>query len=293
MKKITKALFPIAGMGTRLLPATKAVPKELLPVYDRPILEVLVEEVVDAGIHEIIFVTSRKKSALENHFDAYPELEKKLEEEGKTELFEKIRKFRNVKFTYVRQAEPKGDGHAMQCAEHLFGDEPFLVIFGDELLFGPSSSVQQLLSAYEKTNTSIIGVRHVPTAEISSYGVVAPLLKVDSNEKNTHEKGEIFQIQGVVEKPRPEDAPSNFAVIGKYICTPEIWKALEDSQKISSGEIRLIDGFSEILAKKGVLYASEMKGFRFDTGNPKGLFLANLYSALQNGVTKEEIEAFL
>ncbi|MEI7511571.1 MAG: UTP--glucose-1-phosphate uridylyltransferase [Candidatus Peregrinibacteria bacterium] len=285
MKKITKALFPIAGMGTRLLPATKAIPKELLPVYDRPILEVLVEEVVDAGIEEIVFVTSRKKSALENHFDAYPELEQKLEEEGKTELLEKIRKFKDIKFTYVRQAEPKGDGHAILCAEHLFGDEPFLVIFGDELLFGSPSSIDQLLGAYAQTQASVIGVRHVPTAEISSYGVVAPLVAA--------EQEGIFPIQGVVEKPRPEEAPSNFAVIGKYVCTPEVWDALKKAKKSVNGETRLIDGFAEILAEGGPLYAAELKGSRFDTGNPKGLFFANLYSALQNGVSKAEITAFL
>lgn len=277
---ITKALFPIAGMGTRMLPATKAIPKELLPVYDRPILEVLVEEVVDAGIDEIIFVTSRKKSALEDHFDAYPELEKKLEEEGKRELLGRIQKFKNVKFSYVRQPEPKGDGHAMQCAEHLFGNEPFLVIFGDELLFGSPSSVDQLLKAYEKSKSCVIGVREVGKSEISSYGIVDPV---------SHAENGIFPLQGVVEKPKPEEAPSHFAVIGKYVCTTDVWHALRNAKKSVGGETRLIDGFAEILKKGGTVHAAELKGERFDTGNPKGLFLANVYSALQNGVSKEDI----
>lgn len=279
MSCIKKALFPVAGMGTRMLPATKSIPKELLPVYNTPILDLLVSECVDAGIEEIILVTSREKYLIENYFDSFPELEKKLEAKKDWDRLQTIQKFRNIKFSAVRQGEQNGDGHAMKCAEHLIGDEPFLVIFGDELTFGSPSSVQQLIDAYQKTQTCVIGVREVPTEEISLYGVV-----------DTHGNESIEQVYGVVEKPEPSLAPSNKAVVGKYVCTPEIWKALASARTSAGGELRLIDGF-ETLLLSSKLHSCTLEGERFDTGSSKGYFWANIYYALESGyITPQEIQ---
>lgn len=282
MKEIKKALFPVAGMGTRMLPATKSIPKELLPVYNTPILDLLVSECVQAGIEEIILVTSREKYLIENYFDSFPELEKKLEEKRDWERLERIQKFKNIKFSAVRQGVQNGDGHAMLCARHLLGEEPFLVIFGDELTFGTPSSVQQLITAYNTKQSCIIGVKEVPLEKISSYGVV----DISGN-------SDLEKINGVVEKPHADKAPSNKAVIGKYVCTAEIWNALENAGSSKGGETRLIDGFEQLL-KTQDLYAQTLDGERFDTGSTKGYFLANLYFALQSGeVSAEEIHSFL
>lgn len=278
MSYIKKALFPVAGMGTRMLPATKSIPKELLPVYNTPILDLLVSECVDAGIEEIILVTSREKYLIENYFDSFPELEKKLKAKKDWDRLKTIEKFRSIKFSAVRQGEQHGDGHAMKCAEHLIGEEPFLVIFGDELTFGYPSSVRQLMDAYQETKTCVIGVREVPKKEISLYGVVD--IKGISN---------IEQVHGVVEKPDPLMAPSNKAVVGKYICTPEIWKALASAGTSKGGELRLIDGF-ETLLESSKVHACTLEGERFDTGSSKGYFWANVYYALKSGyITPQEI----
>lgn len=282
MKKITKAIFPVAGMGTRMLPATKATPKELLPVFTTPILDLLVSECHDAGIEEIILITSREKFLIESYFDSFPELEKKLARKGDTNRLAIIQKFKSMKISCVRQGEPKGDGHAILCAEHLLGDESFLVVFGDELTFGEPNSITQLLNAYEQKQSSVIGVRKVPMSDVSSYGVVEP-----------KEQGAIFEIAGIQEKPKKADAKSDMAVIGKYICTSSIWKALHNSTESDGGEIRLADGFAE-LVKTEKISACTISGERFDTGSPKGYALANLYYALASkGITKEDVHEIL
>ncbi len=279
MKKITKALFPVAGMGTRMLPATKAIPKELLPIYNTPIIDVLIEECMEAGIDEIILVTSREKYLIENYFDSFHELEKKLAKKRDFERLARIQKFKKIKFSSVRQGEQLGDGHAIMQAKHLLGDEPFLVIFGDDLTFGTPSSVAQLLQAYEKTQHSIIGVRQVPRETLSSYGVVA----ISGN-------SDLEAISGVVEKPKIEDAPSDKAVIGKYVCTSEIWTALENAGTSHGGEMRLIDGFEIMLEKNQQISAQTISGERFDAGSTKGYFLANVFMAMKSGeVSKDEI----
>lgn len=285
MKKVTKALFPVAGMGTRLLPATKAVPKELLPVYDTPILELLVEECVSAGIEEIIIVTSREKPAIAQHFDQFPFLEQILDQKNKTAIKDKVTRFKDIKFSFVSQGEAKGDGHAILCAEHLFDeDEPFLVIFGDELHFGNPSSVHQLLESFDENQKSVIGVRKVPIKNISAYGVVNPVSEVNSD---------TFEISGVVEKPAPEDAPSPYAVIGKYICTGDIWDALKSGGKSEGGEQRLADGLDQLL-KNNKAFARTIHGERFDTGNKDGLLMANIfYACSQNDLLKAEIREML
>lgn len=284
--KIKKALFPVAGMGTRMLPASKSIPKELLPLYDTPILDVLLEECVDAGVEEFILVTSKGKDSIMDYIDSFPSLEKKLQEKGDTERLQKIKKFHDVKFSFVRQGEQNGDGHAMLEAEHLLKNDDFLVIFGDEVTFGKPSSVKQLVKAYHETKTSIIGVQEVAPSKVSAYGVVNP-----SDAKMVSEK--TFEISGVIEKPSPEKAPSNFAVIGKYVCTSDIWNALKKAKASAGGEIRLIDGFEQLLKDRNIS-ACTLSGERFDTGSLQGYFFAHMYSALHHkGVTKEEILCFL
>ena len=288
---IKKALFPVAGMGTRMLPASKSIPKELLPLYDTPILDVLLEECVDAGVEEFILVTSKGKDSIMDYIDNFPSLEKKLEkkanagDEESADRLKKIKKFHDVKFSFVRQGEQNGDGHAMLEAEHLLKDDDFLVVFGDEVTFGSPSSVQQLVEAYHETKTSIIGVQKVDPEKVSAYGVVKP--------QNSQISKKVFEISGVVEKPKQEDAPSHFAVIGKYVCTSDIWDALRKSGVSEGGETRLIDGFEQLL-KERKISACALEGKRFDTGSLEGYFFAHMYAALHhNGVTKDQIQNFL
>ncbi len=281
--RITKAVFPVAGLGTRMLPSSKAIPKELLPVYDTPILDLLVEEAIDAGIEEIIFIVSREKYLIEHYFDSFPELERKLQEKGDFERLARVQKFKNVRFCSVRQGEQKGDGHALLEAKHLLKDDPFLVIFGDDLMFGNPSSMKQLIQAFEEHQNTIIGVYEVNPEETSSYGIVAP-------------KGDIskvFSVEDVQEKPKKGEEKSNLAIIGKYICTQEIWKALEQAGTSHGGETRLADAFLELLPSSP-LSACLLEGTRFDTGHMKGYFYANIFYALKTGeIKKEEIEKFL
>ncbi len=293
MKKITKALFPVAGMGTRMLPLTKSASKEMLPVFDTPVLDILVEECVNAEIEEIIFITSKGKYEIMDYFDALPNLEKKLQKKidaGDTDSkirLEKITKFNKIKFSSVRQAEQLGDGHAILQAKHLLKNESFVVVFGDDLTFpnnnseeSKKSSIQQLLEAYKTTQSSVVGVRSVPLETISSYGVV------DINNSTN----KVSVIKNVVEKPAQKDAPSNQAIIGKYICTSDIWNALENATSSEGGETRLIDGFEQLLKSNISVSACSIEGERFDAGNINELFFANVYCALKSGeVSKDEI----
>lgn len=279
MKKITKAVFPVAGQGTRMLPSTKSIPKELLPLYDTPIIDFLVEECVNEGIEEIIFITSKCKHSLENYFDSLPELEKKLEIKKDFESLERIRKFKNIKISFVRQGEQKGDGHAILQAKHLLQDSPFLVIFGDDITFNNKSSVAQLLEAYKEKESSILAVTTVDKKNISSYGVV----DISTNEK-------INKVNNVIEKPSPEKAPSNKAIIGKYICMPTIWEALENSSVSVGGEYRLIDAFEYLIKKDQDIFSCTIDGNRFDTGSKKGYAMASLFFALKNKhISKDEV----
>ncbi len=292
-KIITKALFPVAGMGTRMLPLTKTSAKELLPVYDTPALDILVEECMNAGIEEIIFVTSKGKDSILDYFDALPELESKLQKKvdagdiGSAVRLKRITKFKNVKFSSVRQSEQLGDGHAILQAKHLLKNEPFVVVFGDDLTFpnttsedAKKSSIQQLLEVYEVEKCSVIGVRSVAIETISSYGVV----DISNSDKKVN------TVKSVVEKPKQQDAPSNQAIIGKYICTADIWNALENANASEGGEIRLIDGFEQLLKNDISVASCAIEGERFDAGNIKELFFANVYRAICSGeVTKDEI----
>jgi len=269
--KIRKAVFPAAGFGTRFLPATKSQPKEMLPIVDKPVIQYLVEEAVASGIEEIIIVTGRGKRAIEDHFDFSFELEHTLVEKGKHNLLKEVRKIAKLaKFVYVRQPMPLGDGHAILCAKEVVGDEPFAILFGDDIVDGKIPALKQLMDVYEKTGSSVLALQKVDKKETSSYGIIKP----------GKSQGRLHKIEGLVEKPAPANAPSNLAIIGKYVVTPEIIAALEKAKPSHGGEIRLIDGFMQLM-KSQDLYGYEIQGKRYDTGNKLGLITATVDYALK------------
>ncbi len=270
-QRIRKAVFPAAGFGTRFLPVTKSQPKEMLPIVDKPVIQYLVEEAVAAGIEEIIIVTGRGKRSIEDHFDESFELEHTLVEKGKHNLLTEVRKIsRLAKFIYVRQPRPLGDGHAILCAKEVIGNEPFAVLFGDDIVDGKVPALKQLIDAYEQKQTSVIALQQVANSETANYGIIKAL--------NSHLG--LHEIADLIEKPSPHKAPSNLAIIGKYIVTPEIIAALEKAKPSVEGEIRLIDGLNE-LRKRQKIFGLEIKGKRYDTGNKLGLIQATIHFALQ------------
>jgi len=282
MKKIRKAVLPVAGFGTRNLPATKSIPKELLPIVDTPALQLLVEEAVAAGIEEIIFVVSPGKTAIQEYFSPSLPLEEKLKEAGKTDLLQQIQRISQLaKFTYVNQAQQLGDGHAILQAQQAVGDEAFLVLFGDEIVVSTPSLTSELLAAYEAKQTSIIALQQVSPEEVSRYGIIQPGIREEN----------LVEIAGFIEKPKPAEAPSNLAIIGKYICTPAIFPILA-SHPNTSGEIRLIDALSDLLANEKV-YGLIASGERYDLGDKFGFVKANLDFALQHPETSKRMQAYL
>ena len=283
IKKIRKAVFPAAGYGTRFLPATKAQPKEMLPIVDKPVIQYLVEEAVDSGIEEIIIVTGRGKRAIEDHFDYSFELEHNLVEKNKHDLLEKVRKVSDLaKFVYVRQPMPLGDGHAILMAKELIGDEPFAILFGDDLIDHKVPGLKQLMNVYEQTQSSIIGLEKVPKDQVQNYGVI----------ESCGMDGRMHHIASLVEKPKPKDAPSDLAIIGKYIVTPEIIKAIENSTPSRDGEIRLIDGFRELI-KTQQIYGYELEGKRYDTGHTFGFIQATIDFALKRKELEEPLKDYI
>jgi UTP--glucose-1-phosphate uridylyltransferase len=282
-QKIRKAVFPAAGYGTRFLPATKAQPKEMLPIVDKPVIQYLVEEAVASGIEEIIIVTGRGKRAIEDHFDHSFELEHTLVEKNKHDLLEKVRNVSDLaKFIYVRQPMPLGDGHAVMCAREIVGDEPFAVMFGDDIVDNKVPALKQLIDVYEKTNCSVIGLNQVPKEQTQNYGVI----------KSCDKEGRTHHIEDLVEKPKPKDAPSNLAIIGKYVVTPEIFEALENATPSRDGEIRLIDGFLELI-KHQQIYGYELEGKRYDAGHKLGLIEATIDFALKRKDLKGPLKEYL
>ncbi len=272
MKKIRKAVFPAAGFGTRFLPVTKSQPKEMLPIVDKPVIQYLVEEAVASGIEEIIIVTGRGKRSIEDHFDFSFELEYTLVEKKKHSLLKEVRGISKLaKFAYVRQPMPLGDGHAILCAKELVGNEPFAILFGDDIVDGKVPALKQLIDVYEKTGSSVLALEHVPKNETQNYGIIKP----------SDSKGRLHGISSLVEKPEPEKAPSQLGIIGKYVVTPEIIAALEKAKPSHGGEIRLIDGFNEMLKEKEKLYGLEIEGKRYDTGTKLGLITATIDYALK------------
>ncbi len=282
-KKVTKAIIPVAGIGTRFLPATKAQPKEMLPIVDKPVIQYIVEEAVAAGIEQIIFVTSHNKRAIEDHFDRNYELEHRLEEAGKHDLLEQIKKLSSMaSFAYVRQPEPKGDGHAILEAAHLIGDEAVAIMHGDYVIEAHEPGIGQLIKAYEAHPGGVIGVQRVPKELVNRHGIVA----------GTHVEDGIHTITALVEKPEPKDAPSDLGIKGRYIMTPDVLEALYNVKPGKDGEIRLIEAFAAQLGKNP-LYAKEIRGVMYDCGNKLEFVKAQIYFGLQNPEMKDELQKYL
>jgi len=288
MKKqqsITKAIVPVAGFGTRFLPATKAQPKEMLTLVDKPVIQYIIEEAVDSGITDIILVTGQNKRAIEDHFDRNFELEYRLKKSKKKEVLAEIDRISNLaNFYYVRQKTPLGDGHAILQAKGLIGeDEPVAVLFGDDLVYNPKKpALKQMIEAYDKYLDPIIAAERVAKNEVQNYGI----MDVVKGQGNTHE------IRALVEKPSPEEAPSNLAVIGKYIITPDVLQALETAKPSKGGEIRLIDAFRSVV-KHRAIYAYEYEGDRFDCGTKIGFLKATIFFGLKHKDLKKEFAHYL
>jgi UTP--glucose-1-phosphate uridylyltransferase len=274
IKKVRKAVFPAAGLGTRFLPATKAQPKEMLPLVDKPIIQYGVEEAVAAGCDQIIIVTGRGKQAIEDHFDVSYELEKMLEERGKTDLLQIVRHISDmIHIAYVRQKEALGLGHAVLTARELVGDEPFAVLLADDVIDAEVPCLKQLMEVFDKTQCSVLATQVVEGPSISAYGVLDGKPVPGSN-------GKLYEVTSLVEKPRPEDAPSNLAVIGRYILTPAVFECLSDLQAGAGGELQLTDGLRALL-KKEKIYGYIFEGKRHDTGDKLGFLKATVEFALK------------
>ncbi|MFF2459542.1 UTP--glucose-1-phosphate uridylyltransferase GalU [Peribacillus simplex] len=283
MKKITKAIIPAAGLGTRFLPATKAMPKEMLPIVDKPTIQYIVEEAVASGIKDIIIVTGKGKRAIEDHFDYAPELEQNLLEKGKVELLNKVQyssKLANIH--YIRQKEPKGLGHAVWCARKFIGDEPFAVLLGDDIVQSETPCLKQLMNQFEETNNSIIGVQTVPKEETNRYGIIDPAFQ----------DGRLYQVENFVEKPALGTAPSNLAIMGRYILTPEIFSMLDQQEAGAGGEIQLTDAIQRLNQLQQV-FAYDFEGKRYDVGEKLGFVKTTIEFALQNEEIKGDLVEFL
>jgi UTP--glucose-1-phosphate uridylyltransferase len=283
---IRKAIFPAAGLGTRFLPATKAQPKEMLVLVDKPVIQYGVEEAVQSGVSNIIIVTGRGKNAIEDHFDIAFELESFLEQRGKTQLLEEIRKItRMMQVSYVRQGEPLGLGHAVLVTKTLVGNEPFAVILGDDVIDASPPALKQMIDVYERVQGPVLAVERVPPEDVSSYGVVA----IDESEDLG--RG-VHKIKDLVEKPARNEAPSNLAIIGRYILTPDIFPALEATTNDRTGEIQLTNGLRRLLQTRPI-YAYEIEGVRHDTGNKLGFLKAVVYFAMRRPELAEPFRRYL
>lgn len=269
--RIRKAVLPVAGLGTRVLPASKVVPKELLPLVDKPTLQYIVEEAVAAGIEEIIFVTSRSKRSIEDHFDVFPELEERLERKGKREELKELRTLQKMAtYVSVRQPAPLGLGHAVFCAKDLVGDEPFVVMLGDILIPPETPCLEELIEVHERYGGSVLSLVPLPTEVIPTYGIAAV------EELGTN----VYKVTQVIEKPSVEEAPSNLGIYGRYVLTPDIFDLLEKTPPGKGGEIQVTDGI-EMQAKAGRCYGVEFTGERYDTGTPLGLLTTSIAFALK------------
>lgn len=283
MTKIKKAVIPAAGLGTRFLPATKAMPKEMLPILDKPTIQYIVEEAYRAGIEDIIIVTGKHKRAIEDHFDNQVELENNLREKGKTDLLEKVQRSTHLaNVFYVRQREQKGLGHAIWTARQFIGNEPFAVLLGDDIVESDTPAIKQLMDVYDETGKSVIGVQTVPEKETHRYGIVKP-------EKQNRR---LYEVEKFVEKPAPGTAPSNLAIMGRYVLTPEIFDYLSTQDKGSGGEIQLTDAI-ERLNHDDEVFAYDFEGHRFDVGEKTGFVKTTIAYALKDDEMKEEIKSYI
>lgn len=284
MRKITKAILPVAGFGTRFLPATKAQPKEMLPVVDKPAIQYLVEDAVAAGIEEIIFVTGRGKRAIEDHFDYSFELDKTLVEKNKLDLVKKVRRISEMaKFSYVRQPLPLGDGHALACAAHLVYDEPVLVMFGDTLYDAEEGPASQVLKTFAKYGDPVIGLSKVDHEEVSKFGVI----------DGVNLGGGSYEIKRFIEKPDPAEAPSDLVAVGVYVITPEVLDNLKTMKPRPNGELRLADAFSQMLDNGRPLYGQELEGTWLDTGNKLSFIKATIQLGLKDPEIGQDLRDFI
>ena len=285
MKKVRKAVFPVAGLGTRFLPATKANPKEMLPIVDKPLIQYASEKAVNAGIDTLIFIIGRNKRAIPDHFDKAYELESELEASGKLDRLAEVQHILppEISCIYIRQSEALGLGHAVLCSKSVVGDEPFAIILADDLIDGGDKScLRQMVEVYEKEQSGVIGVQKVPLEDVKNYGVVAG--------QNT--KDRLWKLSGLVEKPKPEDAPSNVAVVGRYILESSIFEMLEETQPGSGGEIQLTDAIAKQLQQESV-YAYEFEGRRYDCGSKLGYLQATLEYGLKHPEVGAAFKAYL
>ena len=281
--KLRKAVIPVAGLGTRFLPATKTVPKELLPIVDIPSIQYVVQEAVDAGIEEIIFVTGRGKDAIEDHFDEAPELEQLLIERGNHEMAQTLRKIAEMtEVVSVRQKKPLGLGHAVLCARDLVGDEPFAVMLADDLIESEVPGIRQLLDIFEETSESVIALMEVPQSEVHQYGVI----------KGTEIKKRLYQVEATVEKPLAKDAPSRMAIIGRYVLRPEIFRILQNLTPGRGGEIQLTDGLAQLVRERKI-FGCEFVGDRYDIGDKFGFVRATVAYALKRPDLRDKVLEYL
>ena len=281
-RKIRTAVIPAAGLGTRFLPATKAQPKEMLPIVDKPCIQYIIEEAIDSGIEDILIITGRNKRAIEDHFDRAVELELTLKAQGKYDLLGLVQELSRVTIHYVRQKEPKGLGHAVLCAKHFVGDEPFAVLLGDDIMDAEVPVLKQLMDVYEDCEGSVLGVQEVPKDRVSSYGVVKPVAV----------KERLWQAEDLVEKPSVEEAPSRLAVLGRYIISPEIFGILEKTEPGRGGEIQLTDALKK-LSEREPVYAYEFEGRRYDVGDKQGYLEATVDFALKRPDLREPFLRYL
>lgn len=283
MRKVRKAIIPAAGLGTRFLPATKAQPKEMLPIVDKPTIQYIIEEAIASGIEDIIIVTGRGKRAIEDHFDKSYELEDILNRKGEKHLLELVQDISNlVNIYYIRQKEPRGLGHAIYCTKTFIGDEPFAVLLGDDIVDSEVPCLKQMLEVYEKYDTSVVGVQKVPKEDVSKYGIV-DCIEVEER---------VYKISDMVEKPDKDNAPSDIAILGRYIISPKIFEYLENAEPGKGGEIQLTDALRSLL-KDEEMYAYNFIGKRYDVGNKLGFLEANVEFALKREDLREDFSRYL
>jgi UTP--glucose-1-phosphate uridylyltransferase len=283
LMRVRKAVIPAAGLGTRFLPATKAQPKEMLPIVDKPTIQYIVEEAIASGIEDILIVTGRGKRAIEDHFDKSYELEDILRRKGEEELLSLVQDISNlVNLNYVRQKEPRGLGHAINCARSFIDNEPFAVLLGDDIVDSKVPCLKQLIDVYEEYQTTVLGVQNVPDSDVSKYGII----------KGNPVGDRVYRVSDLVEKPDPENAPSNIAILGRYIITPEIFNYLESATPGKGGEIQLTDALKMLLSS-GTMFAYNFIGKRYDVGNKQGFLEATIEFALKRDDLRDEFSAYL
>lgn len=281
--QVHKAIIPAAGLGTRFLPATKAQPKEMLPIVDKPTLQYIIEEAVNSGIEEILIITGRNKKSIEDHFDKSVELELELESKGKLDLLEEVRRISDmVNIHYIRQKEPKGLGHAIYCAKSFIGNEPFAVLLGDDIVYSEKPCLKQMIEVYEEYKTTVLGVQEVPESDVDKYGII----------EGKHIEGRVYKVQGLVEKPPVGEAPSNIAILGRYIINPAIFDILQHTSPGKGGEIQLTDALKE-LSSREAMYAYIFEGRRYDVGDKLGFLEATVEFALRREDLREKFLEYL